>query len=300
MTDAALGAIRIAASDELESPGRRALRRLFKRKGAVAGLVVIATSVLLAILAPLVVPYDPIATSWSLVRKPPSALHWFGTDELGRDILARVIFGARISLAVGFTTVFLAGGIGVLLGLVAGYFGGWVDNVIMRLVDVLLAFPFLVLAIALVSVLRPSLLTVIVVLSLWGWLAYARLTRGVTLALREKEFVEASIAQGARPVRVMFAEILPNIASGVLVFFTLIIAANILTEAALSFLGAGVQPPNPSWGTQIAEGQERITTAPWLTLAPGIAIVLTVLSLNIFGDGLRDALDPRAKVRIEH
>ena len=236
-----------------------------------------------------------------------------GADGNGRDVAVRLLYGGRNSLKVGIGSAIICTFVAVLLALLAGYYGSGADWIITRFFDLLWAFPVLLLAIALGAALAinglnwgpisipsgslwiPTLVISIVLIPYVG-----RPLRGQILSLREKEFVEAAIAQGARPTRVMFAEILPNIASSVLVFFTLIIASNILTEAALSFLGAGVQPPNPSWGTQIAEGQERITTAPWLTLVPGIAIVLTVLSLNIFGDGLRDALDPRAKVKVEH
>ena len=234
-----------------------------------------------------------------------------GADGNGRDVAVRLLYGGRNSLKVGIGSALICTLFSIILALLAGYYRGSIDWIITRYFDLIWAFPVILFAIALGSALSinginwgpihvssgslwiPTLVISYVLIPYIG-----RPLRGQILSLREKEFVEAAIAQGASPLRVMFAEILPNIASSVLVFFTLIIAANILTEAGLSFLGAGVQPPNPSWGTQIAEGQERITTAPWLTLAPGIAIVLTVLSLNIFGDGLRDALDPRAKVRI--
>jgi len=236
-----------------------------------------------------------------------------GADGNGRDVAVRVLYGGRNSLKVGIGSALICTFLSIVLALLAGYYGGWGDWVISRFFDLIWAFPVILLAIALGAALSinglhwgpinietgslwiPTLVISYVLIPYVG-----RPLRGQILSLREKEFVEASISQGAKPLRVMFAEILPNIASSVLVFFTLIIASNILTEAALSFLGAGVQPPNPSWGTLIAEGQTRLTTAPWLTLVPGLAIVMTVLSLNIFGDGLRDALDPRAKVRIEH
>jgi peptide/nickel transport system permease protein len=236
-----------------------------------------------------------------------------GADGNGRDVAVRVLYGGRNSLKVGIGSALICTLLSILLALLAGYYGGWGDWLISRFFDLIWAFPVILLAIALGAALSinglhwgpinietgslwiPTLVISYVLIPYVG-----RPLRGQILSLREKEFVEASISQGAKPFRVMFAEILPNIASSVLVFFTLIIASNILTEAALSFLGAGVQPPNPSWGTLIAEGQTRLTTAPWLTLVPGLAIVMTVLSLNIFGDGLRDALDPRAKVRIEH
>jgi peptide/nickel transport system permease protein len=236
-----------------------------------------------------------------------------GADGNGRDIAVRLLYGGRNSLKVGIGSALICTVLSVILALLAGYYGGWIDWVITRFFDLIWAFPVILLAIALgsalsingfhhfgVNIASGSLWIPTIVISYVLIPYVGRPLRGQILSLREKEFVEAAISQGARPVRIMFGEILPNIASSVLVFFTLIIASNILTEAALSFLGAGVQPPNPSWGTLIAEGQSRLSTAPWLTLVPGIAIVLTVLSLNIFGDGLRDALDPRAKVRIEH
>jgi peptide/nickel transport system permease protein len=236
-----------------------------------------------------------------------------GADGNGRDVAVRLLYGGRNSLKVGIGSALICTLFSIVLALLAGYYGGWGDWLITRFFDLIWAFPVILLAIALGSALSinglhwgpiniasgslwiPTLVISYVLIPYVG-----RPLRGQILSLREKEFVEASISQGAKPFRVMFAEILPNITSSVLVFFTLIIANNILTEAALSFLGAGVQPPNPSWGTLISEGQTRLTTAPWLTIVPGLAIVMTVLSLNIFGDGLRDALDPRAKVRIEH
>jgi peptide/nickel transport system permease protein len=236
-----------------------------------------------------------------------------GADNNGRDVATRLLYGGLNSLRIGLVSAVICVFIAVVLALLAGYYGGWVDIVLSRVFDILWAFPVFLLAIAIGTALSisgfhhfgitispgslwiPTLIIAIVVVPY-----IARPLRGQILSLREKEFVEAAIAQGASPLRVMFLELLPNIASSVLVFLTLTIASNILFEAGLSFLGAGVQPPNPSWGTLIADGQDRIVTAPWLSIIPGIAIVLTVLSLNIFGDGLRDALDPRSKVRIEH
>jgi peptide/nickel transport system permease protein len=236
-----------------------------------------------------------------------------GADSNGRDVAVRLLYGGLNSLRIGLFSALVCVFIAVVLALLAGYYGGWVDTIISRIFDVLWAFPVFLLAIAIGTALSisgfhhfgitissnslwiPTFIIAIVVVPY-----VARPLRGQILSLREKEFVEAAIAQGASAFRVMFLELLPNIASSVLVFFTLTIASNILFEAGLSFLGAGVQPPNPSWGTLIADGESRIVTAPWLAIIPGIAIVLTVLSLNIFGDGLRDALDPRSKVRIEH
>jgi peptide/nickel transport system permease protein len=236
-----------------------------------------------------------------------------GADNSGRDLAVRLLYGGINSLKIGIGSALICTLISIVLALLAGYYGGWADWVITRFFDLIWAFPVILLAIALGTALSinglhwgpitlqsgslwiPTLVISYVLIPYLG-----RPLRGQILALREREFVEAAVAQGAGPFRIMFAEILPNVASSVLVFFTLIIANNILTEAALSFLGAGVQPPNPSWGTLIAEGQDRIQTAPWQAIIPGVAIVLTVLALNIFGDGLRDALDPRSKVRIEH
>ena len=236
-----------------------------------------------------------------------------GADKNGRDVAVRVLFGGRNSLIVGIGSALICTAIAVVLALLAGYFGGVTDWIISRFFDLIWAFPVILLGIALGSALEingfhhfglnigPGSLWIPTLVISYVLIPYVgRPLRGQVLSLREKEFIEASVAQGATPLRVMFAEILPNIASSTLVLFTLIVASNILTEAALSYLGAGVQPPSPSWGNMIADGQDTIVTAPWLAIAPGIALVLTVLSLNVFGDGLRDALDPRAKVRLEH
>ncbi len=294
MTDAVLRAISPARSDELESPARRALRRLVKRKGAVAGLVVITAFILLALFAPLIVPYDPIATSWSLVRKPPSALHWFGTDDLGRDILARVIFGARASLMAGAISVGIALCIGVPLGLLSGYRGGFVDALISRITDAMLACPFLILAIALAAFLGPSLGNAMIAIGISATPIFIRLTRGQVMSVKVEDYVEAARAMGNPPWRIALFHILPNIMPALLVQATLSIAAAIIAEAALSFLGLGQQPPAPSWGSMLNAAQRFLTNAPWMALWPGLAIFLVVLSLNLVGDGLRDALDPRA------
>jgi peptide/nickel transport system permease protein len=254
-------------------------------------------------------PAGPIGPTWWHAH----GRFVLGADTLGRDVAVRLLYGGINSLAIGIGSALICVFAALLLALLAGYYGGWGDWLITRFFDLIWAFPVILLAIALGTALSingihwgpitiqsgslwiPTLVISYVLIPYVG-----RPLRGQILSLREKEFIEASVSQGAKPWRIMLAELMPNIASSALVFFTLIIANNILTEAALSFLGAGVQPPNPSWGTLIAEGQDRIVNAPWLTLVPGIAIVLTVLSLNIFGDGLRDALDPRAKVRVEH
>jgi peptide/nickel transport system permease protein len=270
MTDATLGALQVADDDELESPARRALRRLLRRKGAVAGLVVIATFIVLALFAPLIAPYDPLATSWSLVRKPPSGLHWFGTDDLGRDILSRVIYGARASLTAGAISVGIALGIGVPFGLLSGYRGGFIDALISRITDAMLACPFLILAIALAAFLGPSLGNAMIAIGISTTPIFVRLTRGQTMSVKVEDYVEAAQA-------------------------TLSIAAAIIAEAALSFLGLGQQPPAPSWGSMLNAAQRFLTNAPWMALWPGLGIFLVVLSFNLVGDGLRDALDPRER-----
>ncbi|WP_439405301.1 ABC transporter permease [Bradyrhizobium sp. DASA03076] len=285
----------ITDTGELDSPARRARRRLFKRKAAVAGLVVLIVFILLALLAPLLVPYDPIATGWSLVRKPPTTAHWFGTDELGRDILSRVIYGARASLLAGLISVAIALGIGVPLGLVSGYRGGFVDALISRITDAMLACPFLILAIALAAFLGPSLGNAMIAIGISATPVFIRLTRGQVLSVKAEDYVEAARALGNPPWRIAVSHILPNILPALLVQATLSIAAAIIAEAALSFLGLGQQPPSPSWGSMLNAAQRFLTQAPWMAIWPGLAIFLVVLSLNLLGDGLRDALDPRQR-----
>src|SRR5215471_173170 len=294
MADAALTAIGLpAARDELESPSRRALRRLLKRKGAVVGLIVIATFILLALFAPFVAPYDPVATSWSLVRKPPSALHLFGTDDLGRDVLARVIWGARASLLAGLVSVSIAITVAVPLGVVSGYLGGAIDGLVMRMVDAMLAIPFLILAIALAAFLGPSLTNAMIAIGVVQTPIFTRLTRGQVLAVKHEDYIEAARAVGNSHRRIMFRHILPNVLAPILVQATLAIAAAIIAEASLSFLGLGQQPPAPSWGSMLNTARQFLSQAPWMALWPGLAIFSLVLSFNLLGDGLRDALDPR-------
>jgi peptide/nickel transport system permease protein len=296
MTDAALPALTIAdKADELESPARRALRRLFRRKGAVIGLVVVATFILLALFAPFVAPYDPIATSWSLVRKAPSAQHWFGTDDLGRDVLSRVMYGARASLMAGAISVGIALSIGVPLGLLSGYRGGFIDALISRITDAMLACPFLILAIALAAFLGPSLSDAMIAIGISATPIFIRLTRGQVMVVKVEDYVEAARAMGNPRWRIALFHILPNIMPPLLVQATLSIATAIIAEAALSFLGLGQQPPAPSWGSMLNAAQRFLTNAPWMAIWPGLAIFLVVLSLNLVGDGLRDALDPKAR-----
>jgi peptide/nickel transport system permease protein len=295
MVDATFNSSIAGAHDELESPARRALRRLLKRKGAVVGLVVLSIFILLAVFAPLIVPFDPIATSWSLVRKPPSALHWFGTDELGRDVLARVIYGTRASLLAGVISVSIALSVGVPLGLLSGYRGGFIDALISRITDAMLACPFLILAIALAAFLGPSLGNAMIAIGVTATPIFVRLTRGQVMSVKVEDYVEAARAMGNPRWRIALFHILPNIMPALLVQATLSVAAAIIAEAALSFLGLGQQPPSPSWGSMLNAAQRFLTNAPWMAIWPGLAIFLVVLSLNLVGDGLRDALDPRER-----
>ena len=295
MADATFNASLAGAHDELESPARRALRRLLKRKGAVVGLVVLTIFLLLAIFAPLIAPFDPIATSWSLVRKPPSSLHWFGTDELGRDVLARVVYGARASLLAGGISVGIAFGLGVPFGLLAGYQGGFVDALISRITDAMLACPFLILAIALAAFLGPSLSNAMIAIGITTTPIFVRLTRGLVMTVKVEDYIEAARAIGDPRWRIALKHILPNILPSLLVQATLSIAAAIIAEASLSFIGLGQQPPAPSWGSMLNAAQRFLVNAPWMAVWPGLAIFLTVLSFNLLGDGLRDALDPKER-----
>jgi peptide/nickel transport system permease protein len=296
MADAAATLARAAPTPErLDDPWRRAWRRLAKRKGAMAGLVVVAFFVLMALLAPLVAPYDPLATNWALVRKPASALHWFGTDESGRDVLSRVVWGTRASLMAGVISVSIAVAVGVPIGLLAGYVGGWTDAVIGRVTDAMLAVPFLILAIALAAFLGPSLGNAMIAIGITATPIFVRLTRGQVIQVKVEDYVEAARALGNPRRRIVLRHVLPNVVSPLLVQATLAIAAAIIAEASLSFLGLGQQPPAPSWGSMLNTAQRFLTNAPWMAIWPGLAIFLTVLAFNLFGDGLRDALDPKQK-----
>ena len=296
MVDATLASpLPLAADAAVESPARRALRRLLRRRGAIFGLVVLAVFVLLAVAAPWVTPYDPIAQGWMTVRKAPSAVHWFGTDEVGRDVLTRVVFGARASLMAGVISIGIALTIGVPLGLVAGYLGGFVDALISRLTDAMLACPFLILAIALAAFLGPSLGNAMIAIGITATPIFVRLTRGQVMAVKVEDYVEAARAVGNPRWRIALVHILPNILPALLVQATLSIAAAIIAEAALSFLGLGQQPPAPSWGSMLNAAQRFLVNAPWMAIWPGLAIFATVLSFNLLGDGLRDALDPRER-----
>jgi peptide/nickel transport system permease protein len=281
------------ADETIESPMRRALRRLWRRKGAVVGLVVVGIFVALAIFAPLISPYDPAAQSWTAVRKAPSWAHWFGTDDVGRDVLARVIFGARASLLAGVISVSIALAVGVPLGLISGYLGGWVDALLSRITDAMLAVPFLILAIALAAFLGPSLGNAMIAIGVTTTPIFVRLTRGQVMAVKVEEYIMAARAVGNSGLRIVVRHIVPNIVAPLIVQATLAIAAAIIAEASLSFLGLGQQPPAPSWGSMLNTAKNYVENAPWMAVWPGASIFLLVLSFNLLGDGLRDALDPR-------
>jgi peptide/nickel transport system permease protein len=270
--------------------------RTFSRNQlACAGGAVVGVLVVIAVLAPALAPWDPNKPDMKMILAGPSAKHWLGTDQIGRDVLSRLIYGSRISLAVGFVSVGIATLIGILLGASAGYHGGIVDGFIMRLVDLMLVFPRFFLLLAVLAFLKPSIWTIMAVIGLTGWMGVTRLVRAEFLALREREFVIWSESIGAGALRVIFKHILPNALAPVLVAMTLGIPAAILTESGLSFLGLGVQPPYATWGNILNDGKDLITYAWWLTLYPGLAILVTVLSYNLLGEGIRDALDPRLR-----
>jgi peptide/nickel transport system permease protein len=272
-------------------------RRVARNRAAVAGAAVVLLFLLVAVLAPWLAPYDPGTQALDSGLSGPSWAHWLGQDRLGRDLLSRLVYGARISVAVGLGTVSLSLLIGLLVGAASGFFGGKVDNVLMRLADVLLAFPGILLAIAITSVLGPSLRNVLIALCALGWVGYARLIRGQILKVKEMEFVQSATAVGAPPVRLLLVHILPNAISPVIVEATFGIARAIVAEAGLSFLGLGVNPPTPSWGAMINEGRHFLFVAPHLTTVPGLAIMATVMAFNFLGDGLRDAMDVREEIR---
>jgi len=278
---------------QMSGPYREFWQRFRANRFAVAGLVVIVVLFLISLSAALITPYDPDAIDAWNVLLPPSTSHWFGTDELGRDVFTRVIYGARVSLKVGFVAVGIAVVIGTVIGLIAGFYGGWVDAVLMRLVDIMLCFPTFFLILAVIAMLEPSIWYIMVIIGLTGWMGVARLVRAEVLSLKSRDFVLAARVLGASDRRIIFRHILPNALSPVLVSATLGVAGAILTESALSFLGIGVQPPTPSWGNILTSGKDYIEFAWWLSLFPGVAILVTVLSYNLVGEGIRDALDPR-------
>jgi peptide/nickel transport system permease protein len=270
-------------------------KRFRKNKLAVSGALMVLFLFGVAIFAPWLAPYDPGQINVKKVLEGPSMEHPFGTDQLGRDVLSRMIYGSRISLLVGFVSVGIACLVGVFLGALAGYYGHWVDNLLMRLVDIMLCFPTFFLILAVIAFLEPSIWNIMIVIGLTGWMSVARLVRAEFLSLKERDFTLAEKALGAKDWRIIFQHILPNALAPVLVAATLGVAGAILTESALSFLGIGVQPPTPSWGNILTAGKDNIQIAWWLSLFPGLAILLTVMAYNLLGEGIRDAIDPRLK-----
>jgi peptide/nickel transport system permease protein len=284
------------AADRALSTRQLAWRRFRRHKLAMASAVVLILLALIAIFAKFVSPYSFREVDLLNAYHGPSTKHWFGTDEIGRDEFTRVIYGGRISLMVGLAVALVAGFVGAVVGGFAGYYGGWLDNLMMRITDLFLSIPFLVILIVASRALGTSTFDIILILSLFFWMGDARIVRGVFLSLKQKEFVEAARASGAKNRRIIFYHILPNVTGPIVVNLTLLVAAAILTESALSFLGFGIQPPTPSWGNLLSNAQSQVFTAPWLIYFPGLFILITVLCVNFLGDGLRDALDPHGKI----
>jgi len=269
--------------------------RLASNRFAAAGAAVVLLMLAVALLAPFIVRFDPNQINAWAVLEPPSLLHWFGTDDLGRDVFSRVVYGTQISLLVGFVAAGIAVLIGTILGLVSGFYGGLIDNILMRVVDIMFCFPTFFLILAVITFLRPSIWYIMIIIGLTGWMGVARLVRAETLSIREMDYILAARCIGCSNRRIIFRHILPNAVSPALVAATLGIAGAILTESVLSYLGIGVQPPTPSWGNILTSGKDYIEFAWWLSLFPGLAILVTVLAYNLLGEGVRDALDPRVK-----
>ena len=286
---------RVPPSVPQAGPWRRATRRLLRRRAAMLGLAVVIIFVLMALLAPWIAPHDPIATSWSELRKAPSAVHWFGTDELGRDVFSRVIWGTQASLLAGVVSVGISLLLGVPIGLAAGFLGGWVDSLISRITDAFLACPFLILAIAMAAFLGPSLRNAMIAIGVSATPIFVRLVRAQVINVRVEDYIEAARAVGNPPLRIALRHVLPNIMAPIIVQSTLAIAAAVIAEASLSFLGLGQQPPEPSWGSMLNTAKNYMDSAPWMAIWPGLSIFLLVLAFNLLGDGLRDALDPRQR-----
>jgi len=274
---------------------RAGVLRLLGNPLATIGLVIIGLLILIAIFAPVIAPFDPVAQSLSRALQPPSDVHWFGTDEYGRDIFSRVIYGSRITLYIVFLVTITVSPIGLLIGTVAGYFGGWIDAVLMRITDIFLSFPSLILALAFVAVLGPSLQNAILAIALTNWPSIARLARAETLTVRNSDYVAAAKLQGASAARIILRQIVPMCMSSVIVRSTLNMAGVILTAAGLGFLGLGAQPPTPEWGAMTSTGRRYMLDYWWLVTTPGLAIVIVSLAFNLFGDGLRDVLDSRSE-----
>ena len=275
---------------------RYTLAKVIRNPLGMLGLIIVCLTIFVAIFANLISPYSPYQQNITQSLDPPSVHHWLGQDDLGRDILSRIIFGSRVSLLVGFITVGVSAVLGSIIGAVAGYFGGWIDEVLMRITDILLAFPGILLAIAIMAILGPSLNNVIIALCIVGWKSYARLVRGEILKEKEKEYIQSARALGYSHFRIISFHLIPNTLNPVLVMATLGVASMIISEAGLSFLGLGTQPPTPSWGEMLAEGRQYLLQAYQLTTFPGLAIMFLVLGFSFLGDALRDALDPYIKV----
>jgi ABC-type dipeptide/oligopeptide/nickel transport system permease subunit len=290
----AVGAVEAAAP-----AGRAGLRRWWRRfarnRGAVFGLVVLVAIVAMSVFAPVLAPYDPVAQGVGRPLEPPSAAHWAGTDSFGRDMLSRIIYGARIALIVGVVSVLLAMAIGVTLGLAAGYYGGWLDIVVMRVMDALFAFPIIILAIAMMAIMGFGVTNVIIAVGVGFIAPFARVTRADVLAVKEEPYIEAARLAGVPGPAIIARHVLPNVMAPIIVQAALRVSAAIITEAGLSFLGLGPPPPTPVWGSMIAEGRNFIVMAPHVSTFPGIALLLAIVGLNLLGDGLRDTLDPRLR-----
>jgi glutathione transport system permease protein len=293
MSSAALTTAPDEASERIRTPWREFWRKFSRQRVALGAGVFLVLLTIVAVLAPWIAPYDPAQPDYDHVLEGPSALHWAGTDDYGRDILSRIIHGAAISLTVGFFAVTIGGVVGVVLGLLSGFFGGWIDRIVMRLCDVLLAFPGILLAIGIVAILGPGVENVIWAVAIFSIPVFARLVRGSTLALKRAVYVDAARAVGVRNEVLMVRHILPGALPSVIVYFSMRFGTSILTAASLSFIGLGAQPPTPEWGAMLSAGRSFIGVADHLTYFPGLAIFVTVLAFNLLGDGLRDALDPK-------
>jgi peptide/nickel transport system permease protein len=280
----------------MRSPAADVVRRLRRSKGAVIGSIILGLLVVIAILAPLLAPFDPAIQDVDARLQPPGASHWLGTDLYGRDVLSRILHGARISLRVGLMSVAIGCSVGLVLGLTAGYYRGWTDTIIMRFIDAMLAFPSLLLALSLVAVLGGSLRNVMIAVGISSVPGYTRLVRGTVLSARENVYIEAARALGCANRLIMFRHILPNVFAPILVLATLGTASTIIVASALSYLGMGAQPPTPEWGLMLSEGRSYLRRAWWISTFPGLAIMVTTLAINLLGDGLRDALDPRLRI----
>lgn len=284
-------------ADELQASTlyRDAWNRLKKNKMAIGSFIVLVLIALVATFAPVIAPYDPYAQDLTLINQPPSAEHWFGTDDVGRDLFSRVVYGTRISMLVGVVCEAICVPIGVILGALAGYFGGWIDAVISRIIEIFASFPTILFAIAVMFILGPGIMNIFIAIGIIGWTGLARMIRGQIMQLKEKEFIEAARASGASNMKIIFRHLIPNCLSTIIVVITLDIPGDIMLESTLSFVGLGVQPPDPSWGSMISEGRKFIRQNVWYSFFPGLAIMLVVLAFNTLGDGVRDALDPKLK-----